>query len=40
MMTIYKTDDRVIHEVEEMDDGIWAMLTNPTMEECQEIAET
>lgn len=39
MMTIYKTDDRVIHEVESMDDGIWAMLTNPTMEECQEIAE-
>lgn len=39
MMTIYKTDDRVLHEVDEMDDGIWVMMTNPTMEESQEIAE-
>lgn len=32
MMTVYKTDNRVLHEVEEMDPGVWIMMTNPTME--------
>ena len=35
MMTVYKTDNRVLHEVEEMDPGVWIMMTNPTMEESQ-----
>lgn len=39
MMTVYKTDNRVLHEVEEMDLGVWIMMTNPTMEESQEVAE-
>ena len=39
MMTVYKTDNRVLHEVEEMDPGVWIMMTNPTMEESQEVAE-
>lgn len=39
MMTIYKTDNRVLHEVTEKDPGVWIMMTNPTMEESQEIAE-
>ena len=40
MLTIYRTDDCVIHELEEFQDGAWINLTNPTMEECQEVAET
>lgn len=40
MMTIYRTDDCVIHELEEFQDGAWINLINPTMEECQEVAET
>lgn len=39
MMTMYRTDNRVLHEVEEIEEGVWINLTNPTMEESQEIAE-
>lgn len=35
---MYKTDNRVLHEVTTMDDGVWIMMTNPTMEESQEVA--
>lgn len=38
MMAIYKTDDRVIHEIEDIQEGVWVMLTNPTMEESQEVS--
>ena len=40
MLTIYRTADCVIRELEEFQDGAWINLTNPTMEECQEVAET
>ncbi len=39
MMKMYMTDNRVIHEVEGVQAGVWIMMTNPTMEESQEIAE-
>lgn len=39
MMTLYKTDNCVLREVFEMDAGVWVMMTNPTMEESQEVAE-
>ena len=39
MLTMYRTDNRVIHEVNEVGPGVWVNLVNPTMEESQEIAE-
>lgn len=39
MMTMYRTDNRVLHEVQSFEPGVWIMMTNPTMEESQEIAE-
>lgn len=39
MRAIYRTDNRVIHEVDAIGPGVWVNLTNPTMEESQEIAE-
>lgn len=39
MMTMYRTDNRVLHEVDEIEEGVWINLTNPTMEESQEVAE-
>lgn len=38
MLNIYMTDDRVVYELEERREGAWIMLTNPTVEELQEIA--
>ncbi len=40
MLAIYRTDDCVIHELDELQEGAWVNLINPTMEESQEIAET
>ena len=39
MLTIYRTDDCVIHELDEFQEGAWINLVNPTMEESQEVAE-
>lgn len=39
MLRMYMTDNRVIHEVEQVEPGVWIMMTNPTMEESQEISE-
>lgn len=39
MMTIYRTDDQVIHEEKKIGDGVWIQMINPTHEECEEIAE-
>lgn len=39
MMSMYRTDNRVIHEVDIIEPGTWINMTNPTMEESQEIAE-
>lgn len=38
-MTMYLTENRVIHEITEFKAGVWIMLTNPTIEESQEVAE-
>ena len=38
MVKIYMTDDRVVYELEERREGAWIMLTNPTVEELQEVA--
>ena len=39
MLAIYRTDDCVIHEMEEFQEGAWINMINPTMEESQEVAE-
>lgn len=39
MINIYKTDDQVLHEITELEEGAWIMMTNPTMEESQAIAD-
>lgn len=38
MISIYRTDDRVLHELEDMQEGAWIMMTNPTVEELQQVA--
>lgn len=39
MIKYYKTDDNVIRELPQMEDGVWIQMTRPTMEESREIAE-
>lgn len=39
MLAMYRTDNRMIHEVDVVEPGVWINMTNPTMEESQEIAE-
>ena len=39
MLNIYKTDDGVIHEQENFEDGIWIKLTAPTKEEGQRVSQ-
>lgn len=39
MLAIYRTDDCVIHEMDEFQEGAWVSLVNPTMEESQDVAE-
>lgn len=39
MLNIYKTDDGVIRELDEFEDGIWVKLTAPTKEEGQRVSE-
>jgi len=34
----YRTDDRIIHEEEEISMGVWVNMVNPTMTEGEEIA--
>ncbi|MCD7825064.1 MAG: magnesium transporter CorA family protein [Clostridiaceae bacterium] len=38
MISIYRTDDRIIHEESEMDAGVWINMVNPTVTEGEEIA--
>ncbi len=40
MVRYFRTDDQVIHEIEKMCDGSWVQMINPTLAECEEIAET
>lgn len=39
MVTIYRTDDRKIHEEEKIAPGVWINMVNPTVTEAEEIAE-
>ncbi|MCR4674307.1 MAG: magnesium transporter CorA family protein [Lachnospiraceae bacterium] len=39
MLNMYKTDDRVIREIETFEEGCWVKLTDPTLEECSNIAK-
>lgn len=40
MIKVYKTDDRLIHEEEKIDDGVWIHMVDPSKEESRNIAET
>ena len=39
MLSIYKTDDRVIHELSGIEDGCWVKLTAPSLDECNFVSE-
>ena len=39
MIAMYKTDDRIIREIEAYEPGAWINLTAPTLEECADISE-
>ena len=39
MVKYYKTDNRLIHEEETIESGVWIQMVNPTVAEGQEIAE-
>ena len=38
MVHIYRTDDRIIHEEEELSSGVWLNMVNPTVTEGEDIA--
>ncbi|MCD8330505.1 MAG: magnesium transporter CorA family protein, partial [Lachnospiraceae bacterium] len=38
MLNIYRTENQILHELEEFEDGIWIKLTAPTEEESQRVA--
>ena len=40
MIQIYKTEDGLIHQKDELSPGSWIALTNPTATEILEIANT
>lgn len=39
MINIYRTDNRIISEIDQFDTGAWVKLTAPTLEECAEISD-
>lgn len=39
MVKIYKTEESIVHEIAQAEDGAWIHMTTPTMEECVEVAE-
>jgi magnesium transporter len=39
MLNIYRTDQRILSELEKPTDGCWIKLTMPTMDECTDISE-
>lgn len=39
MINIYRTDNRIIAQMDQFVDGAWVQLTAPTLEECAEISE-
>ncbi len=40
MLNIYKTDNRVVSELDDFEDGIWIKLTAPTKEESRRVSES
>ena len=38
MLKIYRTDERLIEERNQFEEGVWVALTNPSMEECQKVS--
>lgn len=38
-MNIYRTDNRIISEIDQFDTGAWVKLTAPSLEECAEISD-
>ena len=39
MVKVYRTDDRMIHEKDNIDDGVWIHMVDPTAEESQQVAD-
>lgn len=39
MINYYKTDDRIIRELNNYESGCWIKMTTPTLEECADISE-
>ena len=39
MINIYRTDNRIISEIDQFDTGAWVKLTTPSLEECAEISD-
>lgn len=39
MINIYRTDNRIISEIDQFDIGAWVKLTAPSLEECAEISD-
>ncbi|MCF2643265.1 MAG: magnesium transporter CorA family protein [Lachnospiraceae bacterium] len=38
MLKIYRTDERLIEERNQFEEGVWVALTSPSMEECQKVS--
>ena len=39
MINMYRTDNRIISEIDQFDTGAWVKLTAPSLEECAEISD-
>ena len=39
LINIYRTDNRIISEIDQFDTGAWVKLTAPSLEECAEISD-
>ena len=39
MVKYYRTDDRLINEVDQINNGVWIQMTNPSVAEGQLIAD-
>ena len=39
MLKIYKTEEQIIEEREQLEEGVWVQMTSPSMEESQKIAD-
>ncbi|MDE5966881.1 MAG: magnesium transporter CorA family protein [Lachnospiraceae bacterium] len=39
MISIYRTDDNIIHELQEYEEGTWICMTKPSIDEIQSVAQ-